>query len=263
MPAYRRKRSLGCEQLERRFAPSSVLFGAGKRASPHDAQAFDATQIEQAAFYLAASAVLSQSASVANVAPVTLDEPAAGDVATAIVPATTPTGHDATPRPGFKPVEVPMYGMCMMPDGTIQCREVGRYTMWAMEIQDNDDSPQPTGDGTASNEQPTDESGVSANVPSSNADGTNDASPQSTDAAPVVAEPVDQQPVGVDDPAVVDTQPVSDSSPVTGDNVTDPTSFDNCPPITDASGGTALDAVPVSVEPHSEDAVEEATPVDT
>jgi len=262
MFAYRRKRSLGCEQLEGRFAPSSVLVGAGGRSTFKDAQALETMRAEQAASYLAASAVLSRSSSVVNVAPITFDQPAAGDVETVIVPATTPTGHDATPRPGFEPVEVPMYGMCMMPDGTIQCREVGRYTMWVMEMQDNDDSPQPTGDGTASNEQPTDESGVSANISSSNADGTNNASPPSTDAAPVVVEPVDQQPVGVDDPAVVDTQPVSDSSPVTGDNVTDPTSIDNCPPITDASGGTTLDAVPVPVEPHSEDAVEEATPVD-
>ena len=69
MFAYRRKRSLGCEQLEGRFAPSSVLVGGGSRSTLRDAQALETMQAEQAAAYLAASAVLSQSSSVVNVAP--------------------------------------------------------------------------------------------------------------------------------------------------------------------------------------------------
>jgi hypothetical protein len=252
MFAYRRKKSLDCEQLEGRFAPSSVLVGSSSRSTLRDAQAVDSTQAEQAAFFLAASAVMRQSSSVTNVAPITFDQTATGEVDAAIVPTVTPTGSDATPRPGFTPVEVSLYGMCMMPDGSIQCREVGRYTMWVMEMQDKDDSPQPTGDGTASGGQLADDFRGSTDIPSSNADCTNNTSPPSTDAAPVVVEPVDQQPVGVDDPIAVDPQPVSDSSLVTGDNVTDLTSVDNCPPITDASGGAEVDAVPA--EPQSDDA---------
>jgi len=285
MFVYRRKRSLGCEQLEGRFAPSSVLVGAGGRSTFKDAQALENAQAEQAASYLAASAVMSQSSSVANVAPVS-------DVQ----------------RLDFS--KMPVFTMYQMPDGRIHCMG---GSIRPMHREGSVGLPQSTGDGTASHGQSADESGVSADIPASNTSGNNNASPPSndatpavvepvsnlrtpytngehirpaekgycvfpdlqeriviipgldastpsTDAAPVVVEPVDQQPAGVDDPAVVDAQPVSDSSPVTGDNVTDPTSVDNCPPITDASGGTALDAVPF--EPQSEDAVEEATPVD-
>jgi hypothetical protein len=260
MFAYRRQRSLGCEQLEGRFAPSSVLVGAGGRSTFKDAQASDATQAEQAAFYLAASAVLSQSASVSNVAPITFDQPAAGEIDAAIVPTVTPTGSDATPRPGVKPVEVSLYGMCMMPDGTMQCREVGTYTMWVMEMPVNVDSPQPTGDGTASGGQPADASRVSADIPFVNTSSTDNASIPSSDATPAVVEPVSEQPVGVDDPMAVDPQPVSDSSPVTGDNVTDPTPVDNGPSITEATGGGEVATMPV--EPQSEDAAEEAAPFD-
>ena len=81
MFAYRRKRSLGCEQLEGRFAPSSVLVGVGSRSALRDAQALETTQAERAAFFLAASAVLSQSSSVANGELATVDKPAASNSA--------------------------------------------------------------------------------------------------------------------------------------------------------------------------------------
>jgi len=218
----------------------------------------ETAQAEQAASYLAASAVLSQSSSVSNVAPITFDQPAAGEAAISKPSSPWTSYGDGTPPfPGAIWQQQIMF--CMTTTG---CKAV-TYMGWShppLQLPDNWEAPQPTADGTASDEQPTDDTGVSANIPSSNADGTNNVSPPSTDAAPVVVEPVDQQPVGLDDPAVVDAQPVSDSSTVTGDNVTDPTSVDNCPPITDASGGTALDAVPV--EYQSDDAADEAQPVD-
>ena len=155
-----------------------------------------------------------------------------------------------------------MEAIWMLPDGRMVCRAI-TYMGWnhpPLQLPDNLDPSQPKGDGTGSDGQPADDSGVSSDSPSSNTSGTDNASLPSDDANSVVVEPVNQQQVGLDDPTVVDTQPVSDSSPVTGDNVTDPTSVDNCPPITDASDGSELGAVPV--EPQSEDAADEATPVD-
>jgi len=184
--------------------------------------------------------VLSQTSSVSNVAPITLDQPTAGEAE-----GSQDSDNGGYPSPGF-----PMN--CCPPEGW------GPYIdLWAGDFSP---LPQPTADGTGSDGQPADDSGVSSDIPSSNTSGTDNASLPSDDANSVVVEPVNQQQVGRDDPTVVDTQPVSDSSPVTGDNVTDPTSAENCPPITDASGGTALDAVPF--EPQSEDAADEAKPVD-
>jgi hypothetical protein len=253
MFAYRRKKSLGCEQLEGRFAPSSVLVGGGGRSTFKDAQAVETAQAEQAASYLAASAVMSQSSSVANVAPIICDQPAVDDALIIKMSLPWTSYGDGTP-PFQGAVWQEQIMFCMTTTG---CKAV-TYMGWShppLQLPDNWEAPQPTADGTASDEQPTDDTGVSANIPSLDPSGTDNGSSSSNDAAPVAVEPVNQQPVGVDDPTAVDPQPVSDSSPVTGDSVTHPTSVDDGPPIPDASGAGAVDAVPV--ESKSDDSAGE------
>jgi len=260
MFAYRRKRSLGCEQLEGRFAPSSVLVGAGGRSTFKDAQALETMQAEQAASYLAASAVLSQSSSVVNVAPITFDQPAAGEAE---------RSHDSDSG-SFSFSGFPM--ICEPPEGW------GAHIRLCILVVG--DVPQPTDDGTGSDGQQADDSGVSRDVPSVDPISPETPSEQGNDADavgavpseelptggddvaaedfppvvddtllaggqvadPVVVEPAIQQTVGSDDPTLVDTQPVSDSSPVNGDDESDQTAVDNIPPITDASGGIAVQA---------------------
>jgi len=144
MFAYRRKKSLGCEQLEGRFAPSSVLVGGSSRSTFKDAQALDATQAEQAASYLAASAVLSQSSSVSNVAPIS-------DVK----------------RLDFS--ELPVFTMYQMPDGRIHC--MGGSTR-PMHREGSVGLPQSTGDGTASDGKVIGDNGLATDMPSSKSDST-------------------------------------------------------------------------------------------
>jgi hypothetical protein len=265
MPAYRRKRSLGCEQLERRFAPSSVLFGAGKRASQHDAQAFDATQVEQAAFYLAASSVLSQSTSVANVAPVILDEAAAGEAER------SQDIESGDPSPGFQRYRI-------LPGGW-QCT-----APWAGDL---DTLPVLR----VIDKQSADDSGSTPDIPSVEPVSPETPSGESNDADAVGAVPSEELPAGGDDVAAEEFPPVVDDTLVAGDEVADPVgediglpdpsdteemprcgnNFEDLGPIypvgadtecADANGSDEIAVDEVPVEYQSDDAVDEVAPVD-
>lgn len=191
-----------------------MLFGAGKRASPHDAQAFDATQIEQAAFYLAASAVLSQSASAANVAPVT----AAGAV---LSQSTSVANVAPVSNVQLDFSEMPLFTMYQMPDGTIVCR--GGYTtvLRHREYGAGDFSPvlQPADDGTESDGQNTGDTELTQDIPSVDPVSPETPSEQSPDADAVGAVPDEEQPDGGDELATEDFPPVADDTTVAGDEV--------------------------------------------
>jgi hypothetical protein len=276
MFAYRRKRSLGCEQLEGRFAPSSVMVGGGSRSALRDAHALETTQAEQAAFFLAASAAVSQSSSVANVAPITFDQPAAGEAER-----WQDSDSGVYPSPGF-----PM--ICDPPEGW------GAHVRLCILVVGN--VPPSTDDGTLSSVQPADESAVSAEHPSSNPSSTGTPSEQGDDAGAVGAEPFEEQPAGGDDVVAEDFSPVVDDTPVAGDEMAEPVvedtgmpdapnteemprcgnDFEDLGPMypvgtdteytdtefTDADGSdqSAVDEVPV--EWHSGDAADEAAPFD-
>ena len=273
MFAYRRKRSLGCEQLEGRFAPSSVLVGAGGRSTFKDAQALETMQAEQAASYLAASAVLSQSSSVVNVAPITFDQPAAGEA----------EGSQDSDKGGY-----PSPGFPMNCDPRLVW---DTHSPYCILIYRGSTEPQPADDGTESDGQNTGDTEVTTDVPSVDPVSPETPSEPSNDADPVGAVPSEELPAGGDDVAAEDFPPVVDDTLVAGDEVADPVGEDTGLPdpsdteemprcgndfedlgpiypvgtdteVTDANGSDeiAVDAVPV--EPHSEDAVEEATPVD-
>jgi hypothetical protein len=220
MPAYRRKRSLGCEQLERKIAPSSVLFGAGKRASLQDAQAFDATQVEQAAFYLAASAVLSQSTNVANVAPVTLDQPAVAAGEAAISKPSSPLtsyGDGTPPFPGAV-WQIKFFSMT-----TTGCKaEWGWDSLETIDLGDLDTLPVLR----VIDKQPADDSGSTPDIPSVEPISPETPSEQSNDADAVGAVPSEEQAAGGDDVAAEDFPPVIDDTLVAGDEVADPVAED-------------------------------------
>jgi hypothetical protein len=275
MFAYRRKRSLGCEQLEGRFAPSSVLVGAGGRSTFKDAQALETAQAEQAAAYLAASAVLSQSSSVANVAPITFDQPAAGEVESK--GAWDGSGFCGVGQDGF-------VGYCVVePIGT-------PILYWWIDIG-GDETPQPADDGTESDGQNTEDPDFTPDIPSVDPVSPETPSEPSNDADPVGAVPSEELPAGGDDVAAEDFPPVVDDTLVAGDEVADPVGedtgipdpsnteemprcgndFENLGPIypvgedtefTDVTGSDeiALDEVPV--EPQFEDAADEVAAVD-
>jgi hypothetical protein len=223
MFAYRRKRSLGCEQLEGRFAPSSFWVGGGSRSPFKDAPALETTQAEQAAFFLAASAVVSQSSSVANVAPITFDQPAAGEAEGERDwwnPSQEELDELSRSKPGWTAMVVPVFGMCMMPDGTSLCRQVGTSLGWSWSgnllILG-----QPTNDGTSSSVQPADDSGVSLDVPSVDPISPETPSEQGNDADAVGAVPSEELPAGGDDVTAEDFLPAVDDTPVAGDEVAD------------------------------------------
>jgi|GEM_PF-5056843 len=256
MFAYRRKNRLGCEQLEGRFAPSSLLVGSGSRSSLHDAESLETTQAEQAAFYLAASAVLGQSSSMSKVAPVVLDQPALGNAGRQgdwWSPPKDDLQQSTGSLLGETAVVIPVFGLCMMPDGTVQCMQVGTAVSWTTsKVIVIDTRTESTDDGTILSVPTTDDSEISTDTASMGPISPETSTDQSNDAAAEDVEPVNQQPVGSDDPTVVNTHPVSESYTVTDDNVTDPMSVDNDPLITDASGGVAVDTA--SVEPQSDNA---------
>ena len=263
MFAYRRKRSLGCEQLEGRFAPSSVLVGAGGRSTFKDAQALETMQAEQAASYLAASAVLSQSSSVSNVAPITFDQP------------DTPDADGAVVSEG-------VLGVCR-----VLCPETRFLVASGDWNVAGDTVTYETWQCTLGAHAP----GTNSDVPFLELISPETPSEPSNDADPIGAVPSEELPAGGDDVAAEDFPPVFDDTLVAGDEVADPVGEDTGLPapsdteemprcgndfedlgpiypvgtdteVTDANGSDeiAVDAVPV--EPHSEDAVEEATPVD-
>lgn len=271
MFAYRRKRSLGCEQLEGRFAPSSVLVGAGSRSTFKDAQALDTTQAEQAAFFLAASSVISQSARVSNVAPITFDQPAAGEAEKS-----QDSESSGYPSPGF-----PM--ICEPPEGW------GAHIRLCILVVS--DVPQPADDGTESDGQPAGDSGVSLDAPALDPISPETPSDQGNDVDAVGAVPFEELPAGGDDVAAEDFPPVVDGTPVAGDEVAAPVGedtglpdashseemprcgndFEDLGPIypvdthtefTDANGSDeiAVDEVPVEYQP--DDAEDEVAPVD-
>jgi hypothetical protein len=252
MSACLRKRSLGCEQLEGRFAPSSVLVGGGSRSHFKDAQALETTQAEQAALYLAASAVVSQSSSVANVAPITFDPPAAGEAEGDRDwwnPSQEELDELSRSKPGWTAMVVPVFGMCMMPDGTALCRQVGTSLGWSWSgnllILG-----QPTNDGTSSSVQPADDSGSNPDVPSVDTISAEAPSEPGNDVDAVGTVPFEEQPAGGDDVAAEDFLPAVDDTPVAGDEVTS----------TNGSDEIALANVPVN--PQYEDAEDEVAPVD-
>jgi hypothetical protein len=197
-----------------------------------DAQAVETTQAEQAAFYLAASAVMSQSASATKVEPIAIDQRWGGS-------------------------ELPVFTIYLTPEGTIVCGEVDASRLHVIECMA---LPHPTDDGALSSGQTADDTGVSTDIASGNAGGTDDASLPSSDVASLDGEPVDRQSVALDDPAMVNSQPSSEFHPETGDSATDPTSVDDVPPIMDESGGAALDSV--ADEPQANNAEVEAVPED-
>jgi len=205
MFAYRRKKSLGCEQLEGRFAPSSVLVGGGNRSTFKDAQAVDTAQAEQAAFYLAASAVVSQSSSVANVAPIPFDQPTAAEAE---------RSHDSESG-GFSFTGFPMN--CFPTQDWL-----ARIQLCILVVSD---VPQSTDDGMGSDGQNTGDTEVTVDIPSADPVSPEVPSEQGdeTDPAdPVGAEPFEEQPAGGDTQAAEDFLPVVDDPPVAGDEVAEP-----------------------------------------
>jgi hypothetical protein len=271
MFAYLRKRSLGCEQLEGRFAPSSVLVGGGSRSTFKDAQALETTQAEQAAFYLAASAVVSQSSSVADVAPITFDQPAAGEAERS-----QDSDNGGCPSRGL-----PMN--CCPPGGW------GPYIdIWAGDFSP---VPQPTADGTGSDGQPADDSGSTPDVPSVDPVSPETPSEQGNDADAVGTLPSEALPAGGDDVAAEDFPPVVDDTPAAGDEVSEPVvedaglpdaadpeempwvgnDFEDLGPVepvdtdtefTDENGSNELTVDEVPAEYQSDDAEDEVAPVD-
>ena len=260
MFAYRRKRSLGCEQLEGRFAPSSVLIGGGSRSTLRDAQSLDTIQAEQAAFYLAARTVLSQVSSVANVAPITLDQPAMGE-------AESKEDWDGSGFCGYID-----YGkmICVSGDWTVN-GETFHYEIW-----------RPAG-GT--------HAGPTTDVPSVDPVSPETPSEPSNDADAVGAVPFEEQPAGGDDVATEAFPPVVDDTPVAGGEVAEPAventgmpeaadpeelprcgnDFEDLDPIepvgadtefTDANGSDEITLEDMPVEYQSDESADEAQPVD-
>lgn len=204
MFADRRKRSPGCEQLEGRFAPSSFWVGGGSRSTLREAQALETTQAEQAAFYLAASAVVSQSSSMANVAPITFDQPTAG---------AAEESHDSESG-GFS---FPGFPMNCFPTEDWEAR----IHLCILVVSN---APQST-DGTESDAQNTGDTDVLADIPSGDPVSTETPSEQGdeTDPAdPVGAMPFEEQPADVNEVAPQDFPPVVDDTPVAGDEVAEP-----------------------------------------
>ena len=252
MFAYRRKRSLGCEQLEGRFAPSSFWVGGGSRSTFKDAQALETAQAEQAAFFLAASAVVSQSSSAANVAPLTFEQPATGEADGERDwwnPSQEELDELSRSKPGWTAMVVPVFGICMMPDGTAQCRQVGTSLGWSWSgnllILG-----QPTNDGTSSSVQPADDSGSNPDVPTVDPISPEAPSEPGNDVDALGTVPFEEQPAGGDDVAAEDFLPVVDDTPVAGDEL----------PSTNGSDEIALENVPV--DPQYEYAEDEVAPVD-
>lgn len=275
MFAYRRKRSLGCEQLEGRFAPSSVLVGAGGRSTFKDAQALETIQAEQAASYLAASAVLSQSTGGANVVPITFDQPAADEVESK--GAWDGSGFCGVGQDGF----LGYFGV--EPIG-------GPILYWWVDIG-GDETPQPADDGTDSDGQNTGDTEVTSDIPSTDPVSPETPSEQGNDVVAVGAAPSVEQPAGGDDVATEDFPPVVDDTPVAGDEVAEPVvedtgmpdpsnteempwcgnDFEDLGPIypvdagnefTDADGSDEIAVDEVLVEYYSDDAADGVAPVD-
>ena len=271
MFAYRRKRSLGCEQLEGRFAPSSVLVGAGGRSTFKDAQALETMQAEQAASYLAASAVLSQSSSVVNVAPITFDQPAAGEAERS-----QDSNSGSLSFSGF-----PM--ICEPPEGW------GAHIRLCILVVG--DVPQPADDGTESDGQPADDSGSTLDAPFVDPISPETPSEQGNDVDAVGAVPSEELPAGGDEVAAEDFPPVVDDTLVAGNDVADPVGedtglpdpsdteemprcgndFEDLGPIylvgsdtefADENGSNELAVDEVPAEYQSDDAADEVVPVD-
>jgi len=273
---YRRKKSLGCEQLEGRFAPSSVLVGGGNRSTLRDAQALETILAEQAAYYLAASAVVSQSVSVANVAPITFDQPAAGEAA----------GKSNWDGSGFCGVGQPVF---------VEFCGFNRINMPILVIREADaglnETPHPTDDGTGSDGQNTGDTEVTPDAPSVDPIRPETPSEQGNDVDAVGAVPFEEQPAGGDDVAAEDFPPVVDDTLVAGDEVVEPVVEDTGLPdapnteelprcgndfeglgliepvdtdteFTDGNGSDEIALEDMPVEYQSNDAADEVAPVD-
>ena len=286
MFAYRRKRSLGWEQLEGRFAPSSFWVGGGSRSTLRDAQALETAQAEQAASYLAASAVLSQSSSVLNVAPITFDQPAAAAGEAAISKPSSPLTSYGDGTPPFPGAVWRIQGFAMTTTG---CKaEMG----WSAPFEDlyaGDFDTLPS--RRVMDGQPADDSGSTADIPSVAPISPETPSEQGNDADAVGAVPSEEQPAGGDDVAAEDFPLVVDDTSVADNEVADPVGedtglpdpsdteempwcgndFEDLGPIypvgadtefTDAYGSDEIVLDEVPVEPQFEDAADEVAPVD-
>jgi len=261
--AYRRKRSLGCEQLEGRFAPSSVLVGGGGRSTFKDAQAAETTQAEQAAFYLAASAVISQSSSVTNVAPITFYQPNTADADGAVVREGV-LCFCRVLEPG-EMIRVAAWDWAV--DG-----ETIHYEIWRCTFAPHD-------------------TGTKSDVPADDPISPEMASEKGNDVDAVGAMPFEEQPAVGDDVAAEDFLPVVDDTPVAGDEVAEPVGkdtempdasdtddvpwfgndFEDLGPIypvdadaefTDANSFDEIALEDMPVEYQSDDAADEVAPVD-
>jgi len=258
MFGYRRKRSLGCEQLEGRFAPSSFWVGGGSRSTFKDAQALDTIQAEQAAFYLAASTVLGQASSVAKI------EPVSGVHQSMDLGATT-------------------FVMSLRPDGTIVC---GGVRTGHAHILERSALPESTDGGVGTDGQIASDIGDAANMPSVDPVSTATPTEQGTQTESVGATSSEQQPAGVagatveDSLAATDCPPVEEPSvedgdvqevPATDDGPMCGNDFEDLGPVvyagpdaeatdpdTDASVEYSLES-----EPQSSDAVQAATSINT
>ena len=286
MFAYRRKRSLGCEQLEGRFAPSSFWVGGGSRSTLRDAQALETAQAEQAASYLAASAVLSQSSSVLNVAPITFDQPAAAAGEAAISKPSSPLTSYGDGTPPFPGAVWRIQGFAMTTTG---CKaEMG----WSAPFEDlyaGDFDTLPS--RRVMDGQPADDSGSTADIPSVAPISPETPSEQGNDADAVGAVPSEEQPAGGDDVAAEDVPLVVDDTSVADNEVADPVGedtglpdpsdteemprcgndFEDLGPIylvgsdtefADENGSNELAVDEVPAEYQSDDAADEVVPVD-
>lgn len=193
-----------------------------------DAQATASSQAEQAAFYLAASAVVSQNTGVANVAPITFDQPATDEAegeSNWWNPSQEELDQLSRSNPGWTAVVMPVFGMVMMPDGSMECRQVGTSLGW-MWSGDLCTLVQPTDDGTSSSLPTADDSGSSPDIRSVDPVSPETPSGESNDADTVGGVPSKEQPAGGDDVAAEGFPAVVDDTLVAGDEVADPVGED-------------------------------------
>jgi len=195
---------------------------------------------------------------VANVVPITFDQPTAGEAGEA--DGSQDSDNGGYPSPGF-----PMN--CCPPEGW------GPYTfLWAGDFSP---VPQPTDDGTGFDGQPADDSG-SDDIPSVDPISPETPSEPGNDADPVGAVPSEELPAGGDTVATEDFPLVFDDTGMPDPSNTEEmprcgNDFEDLGPVypvgadtgfkdADGSDEIAVDEVPV--EYQSDDAANEAQPVD-
>jgi hypothetical protein len=223
----------------------------------------ESTQAEQAAFYLAASAVMSQRSSVSNVAPITFDQPDTADADGAVV------SEDVL---GVCRLLFPETRFLVASGDWNVAGDTVTYETWQCTLGAND-------------------TGTNSDVPAFDPISPETPSEPSNDADPVDAVPSEELPIGGNDVAAEDFPPAVDDTPVAGDEVAEPVGedtgvpdasdtddlpwvgndFEDLGPIepvdadtdfTDENGSNELAEDEVPVEPQFEDAADEVAPVD-